>query len=150
MILKLLPEVWDVLPKSNVCVRSKSVESNSLLSRLRIVVKRVRLSLLKKGQWRKKWIVDSISWPQLHKGFNVPWKLCLNLCFLRWLRPSLCLVISLIPLGLQISKTEFRESRMQLSIFSLKTEILSLKFKIFKIFFFKIFKTKKTNRSNWG
>ena len=32
--------------------------------------------------------------------------------------------ISLIPLGLRISKTEFGEGRMKLSIFSLKTEIL--------------------------
>ena len=32
--------------------------------------------------------------------------------------------MSLIPLGLRISKTEFGEGRMKLSIFSLKTEIL--------------------------
>ena len=82
------------------------------------------LSSIKKRQWRKKWVADSISWPQLHKGFIVSWKLCLNLCSLRWLRPSLSLVISLIPLGLRISKTEFGEGRMKLSIFSLKTEIL--------------------------
>ena len=48
----------------------------------------------------------------------------LNLCSLKWLRPSGNLVISLIPLVLQISKTEFGEGRMKLSIFSLKTEIL--------------------------
>ena len=48
----------------------------------------------------------------------------LNLCSLKWLRPSVNLVISLIPLVLQISKTEFGEGRMKLSIFSLKTEIL--------------------------
>ena len=48
----------------------------------------------------------------------------MNLCSLRWLRPSLSLVISLIPLGLRISKTEFGEGRMKLSIFPLKTEIL--------------------------
>ena len=124
MISKLLLEVWGVLPKSNICVRSESVKSNSLQSRLRIVLRRVRLSLIKKGQWRKKWVADSISWPQLHKGFIVSWRLCLNLCYLKWLRPSLSLVISLIPLGLWISKTEFGEGRMKLSIFSLKTEIL--------------------------
>ena len=102
----------------------KSVQSNSLLSRLRMVLRRVLLSLIKKGQWRKKWVADSISWPQLHKGFIVSWKLCLNLCSLKWLRPSLSLVISLIPLGLWISKKEFGEGRMKVSIFSLKTEIL--------------------------
>ena len=88
------------------------------------MLRRVCLSLIKKGQWRKKWVADSIFWPQLHKGFIVSWKLCLNLCSLKWLRPSLSLVISLIPLGLRISKTEFGEGRMKLSIFSLKTEIL--------------------------
>ena len=48
----------------------------------------------------------------------------MNLCFLKWLRPSLSLVISLIPLGLRVSRTKFGECRMKLSIFSLKTEIL--------------------------
>ena len=37
----------------------------------------------------------------------------INLCSLRWLRLSLSLVISLIPLGLRISKTEFGEGRMK-------------------------------------
>ena len=49
---------------------------------------------------------------------------CLNLYSLKWFRPSLSLVISLIPLGLRTSKTEFGEGCMKLSIFSLKTEIL--------------------------
>ena len=89
-----------------------------------MVLRRLRLSLIKKRQWRKKWVVDSISWLQLHKGFIVSWKLCFNLCSLKWLRPSLSLVISLIPLGLWQSKKEFGEGRMKLSIFSLKTEIL--------------------------
>ena len=34
-------------------------------------------------------------WPPLHKRIIVSWKLCLNLCFLKWLRPSLSLVIKL-------------------------------------------------------
>ena len=51
-------------------------------------------------------------------------KLCLNLCSLKWLTPSVSLVISLIPLGLWQAKKEFEEGRMKLSIFSLKTEIL--------------------------
>ena len=28
------------------------------------------------------------SMEQEHNGFNVPWKLCLNLCSLRWLKPT--------------------------------------------------------------
>ena len=53
--------------------------------------------------------VSSRSWPQLHKGSIVSWKLCLNLCSLKWLRPSLSLVISLIPSGLWIWKKELGE-----------------------------------------
>ena len=101
-----------------------SVQSKSLLSVLCIVLRRVRLSSMKKGQWRKKWMEHSISWPQLHKGFIASWKLCLNSSSLKWLRPSLSLVISLIPLGLWMSKKEFGESYMKVSIFSLKIEIL--------------------------
>ena len=41
---------------------------------------------------------------------------------LKWLRPSVSLVISLISLGLW--QKEFGEGRMKLSIFSLKTETL--------------------------
>ena len=48
----------------------------------------------------------------------------MNLCSVKWLRPSLSLVTSLIALGLRISKTEFGEGRVKLSIFSLKAEIL--------------------------
>ena len=33
-------------------------------------------------------------WPQLHKGFNDFWKLCLNMCFLKWLIPRRSCVIS--------------------------------------------------------
>ena len=51
-------------------------------------------------------------------------KLCLNLCSLKWLRPSLSLIKSLIPLRFSQSKKEFGEGRMKLSNFSLKTEIL--------------------------
>ena len=46
------------------------------------------LSLTNKGQWRTKWVVDSMSWPQLYKGLIESWKLWLNLCSLKWLKPS--------------------------------------------------------------
>ena len=74
-------------------------------------------------------ILTTVTW------FIVSWKLCLNLWSLKWLRPSLNLVISLIPLGLWPSKKEFRESLMKLSISSFKTEMLldflRLGFKLF-------------------
>ena len=122
MILKLFLEVWVVLPKSNVFVRSWLVKSNSILSRLRIVLRRVRLSLIKKGQRRKKMSRWLNTWSQLREGFIFSWKLRLNLCSLKWVRRSLSLVISLIPLGLW--QSEFGKGRMKLSIFSLLTETL--------------------------
>ena len=120
MILKLLLEVWDVSPKSNVCVTLQSVKPNSLLLRLRIGLRRVRLSLIKKGQWRKKWAEGSISWPQLHEGFILSWTLCLNSCSLQWLRPSLSLVISFIPLGLWQSKKGIWGISYEIKYFFLK------------------------------
>ena len=74
-----------VLPNSRICVSEKSVLSNSVWSMLTKLFRSVRRSLLYKGQWRKKWIADSTSLPQLHIGFIVSWKLCLNLCSRRWL-----------------------------------------------------------------
>ena len=51
--------------------------------------KRVCLWVVKFGQWRKKWTIDSISFPQLHKGSTEFWILCLNLCSFKWLKPIL-------------------------------------------------------------
>ena len=69
--------------------------------------RRVDRSAWNKGQWRKKWDVVSISRPQLQRGFQVPWKLCLNLCSLRWLRPSLNLDTNLIPFSLWYWKFDY-------------------------------------------
>ena len=65
-----------------------------------IMLRRVRLSIIYVGQWRRKCAVDSISKLQLQNGFKESWKLCLNLCPRKWLKPSHSLVINLIPLGL--------------------------------------------------
>ena len=67
--------------------------------------KRVCLWVVKFGQWRKKWTVDSISFPQLHKGSTESWKLCLNLCSFKWLKPILRRVRSFSPNGLFMLKT---------------------------------------------
>ena len=53
--------------------------------------------VIKFWQRRKKWEVDSISRLQEHSGLIVSWKLCLNLCSLRWLKPTRSLVSSFIP-----------------------------------------------------
>ena len=94
-----------VLPNSKICVSEKSVLSSSVWSMLTKLFRSVRRSLLCKGQWRKKWIADSISLPQLHIGFSVSWKLCSNLCSCRWLSPSRIRVIYLILIGFSNQKT---------------------------------------------
>ena len=86
--------------KIKVFVRTESVLSNNFLSMRLIVLRRVYLYFMKKWQWRKKSVADAISLPQLHKELIKSWKLCLNLCPCKWLRPSLSLEIKLIPLGL--------------------------------------------------
>ena len=45
----------------------------------------------------EKWRVFSMSQPQLQNGFDVFWKLFLNLCLWRWLSPSRNLVKYLMP-----------------------------------------------------
>ena len=92
--------VKDESPNSNIWVREVSVLSNNLWSILLKLFRSVQRSLLYKGQWRKKWIADSTSLPQLHIGLIESWKLCLNLCSRKWLRPSRILVIYLTPIGL--------------------------------------------------
>ena len=52
------------------------------------------------GQLRRKCSRDSTLFTQLKSGFMVSWKQCLNLYSLKWLKPSLNLVIKEIPLGL--------------------------------------------------
>ena len=72
------------MPKDNVCVERKSVLFSRLQSILLIVLRRVYLSLVNNREWRKKWVSDAT---QLHKGFKNSWKLYLNLCLLKWLKP---------------------------------------------------------------
>ena len=69
--------------------------------------KRIWRNLLKWWQCRKKWAVDPTSKLQEHSGFKLSWKLCLNLCSLRWLSPSLSLVRNLIPNGSWILNIKF-------------------------------------------
>ena len=113
------------MPKSNVCVKTKSVLFNRLQSILLKVLRRVYLSFVNNGQWRKKWVVNSIPWPQLHRGFKDSWKLCLMLYFLKWLKPRRSRVISLMPLGLWQLYTEFAVGRINWRIFHLNVRKLS-------------------------
>ena len=92
--------VKDDFPNSNVWVREEPVLSHNFWSILLKLFTSMQRAILYKGQWRKKWITGSTSLPQLHKGLIESWKLCLNLCSRKWLRPSRNLVIYLIPIGL--------------------------------------------------
>ena len=67
-------------------------------------------------QCRRKCSVDSILTSQLHNGLIVSWKLYLILCSLRWLKPSLNLMVNLRPLGLWQLSTEFGHGRMNFRI----------------------------------
>ena len=70
----------------------------------------------------KKWVVDSIPWPQLQKA--IP-RNCLNLCSLKWLKPRWSRVISLIPLGLWQLYTELAVGLIKWRIFFLNVRRLS-------------------------
>ena len=70
----------------------------------------------------KKWVVDSIPWPQLQKA-NL--RNCLNLCSLKWLKPRWSRVISLIPLGLWQLYTELAVRLIKWRIFFLNKRRLS-------------------------
>ena len=64
---------------------------------------------------KRKWAVVSGSETQLHVGFIVSRKLCLNLCLFRWLKFSLKRMSNLMSLLSWISKTEFLEVLTKLS-----------------------------------
>ena len=90
----------ELLPKRRVFTKTGSERSRRLLSIFSMVLRRVHLSVIYVGQWRRKCLADSISKPQLQNVFKESWKLCLNLCWRNWLKPSRSLAINLIPLGL--------------------------------------------------
>ena len=92
----------------NVSIKEDSFVSINLQSIFFRVLRRVILLSSNKGQWRKKWDVDSTSIPQLQKGLIQFWKLWLNLCSRRWLSPRPNRIISLILLWLQqLKKTSW-------------------------------------------
>ena len=92
---------------------------------LPMIFREVDLSFKKLGQWRRKWPDVSVSLPQLQIGLSESWKLCLNLCSRRWLKPNLNLVNNLTPLGLWQLKTVLPEGRMKFKSVFLKIFKLS-------------------------
>ena len=70
-------------------------------------------------------LVSTSPFPQLQKGLIESWKLCLNLCSLRWLKPSLSRDRSFIPLGLWQLHVLLADGLMNDRILFLKVAILS-------------------------
>ena len=84
------------LPNSNVSVQEDLFASVSLQSVFLVCSG----EWFFKGQWRKKWEVDSTSITQLQKGLIQFWKVWLNLCLCISLSPRQSCVTNLIPLCL--------------------------------------------------
>ena len=80
------------LSKSKFLVIDKSFCCKILESMRLIFSKNVCLAKWYLRQWRRKWLVVSISWPQLQIEFKQSGKFCLNLWSAKWLKPSLILV----------------------------------------------------------
>ena len=78
--------VWDI--SSTL----RTLESSLWSSFMRLV-----LRVMKFWQCRKKWEVNAISRLYQHSRLILSWTLCLNLCSLRWLKPTCSLVSSFIP-----------------------------------------------------
>ena len=108
--------------KSNL-VRDISSRLRKLESSLRSSFMRLVLGVIKFWQPRKKWEVDSFSRLQEHSGLIVSSKLCLNLCSLRWLKPTRSLVSSFISYMLATLKTLFGIVLINLSKYFFKYTI---------------------------
>ena len=117
MILRFisLEKLW--LPNNKTCTISYSfIFRISELTELRSS-KRTLCWSEKFWQHIKKWYVSSASRKQEHNGFNISWKLCLNLCSLRWLKPTLGRVNNFKPETLLVPKVLFAVTRIKSSLF---------------------------------
>ena len=109
----LVEKLKSGLPKKSILTTEFSFSAIILALILFSLFKWVWLWVVKFGPWRKKWTVDSRSFPQLHKGSTESWKLCLNLCSFKWLKPVLKRVRSFSPNGLFMLKTLLEFSLMK-------------------------------------
>ena len=60
----------ELLPERRVLIKIGSQRSRRLLSMIFMVLRRVRLSVIYVQQWRRKYVVDLISKPQLQMGLK--------------------------------------------------------------------------------
>ena len=107
----------NALPKRRICVKHKPILSSNLLSIFLTMLWRTSLSFWNRGQWTKKCRHDSTSVPHQQIGFKESWKLYLNLCPRKWLRPVRSLVTSLNPLRLWQLNKLFKVGLMNCKIF---------------------------------
>ena len=124
-----------------------------MLKRSHYRLKRLQSILLKVMMWvylslvnnaEKKWVVDSIPWQQLDKGVKNSWKLYLNLCSLKWVKPKRSHVISLIVLELWQLYTELAAGLINWRIFFLNvTKLAELRWLGFNLFHSEIAERKK-------
>ena len=84
---------------------------------LSILCRRFCLSLVDLGQWRKKWFNVSISKPQVQIGLTVSKRLCLNLCSLKWLKPTWRQLRRISPFGWLTLKTSLLRGLIKIKIF---------------------------------
>ena len=94
-------------PCNRMLTRSSSQWFNIVMSRLWRLSRRFVLCLENKEQYKRWWLVVLISVLQRHDGLTVPRNLWQNLCSFRWLKLSVGLFKSLIPVGPCTSKIEF-------------------------------------------
>ena len=74
----------------------------------------------KQGEVKKENVFVSTSRPHKQNGFKVSWKLCLNLCSRKWLRPRCSLVRHLIPSQLWQLNSLFGDGLINFNKFFLK------------------------------
>ena len=87
-----------------------------------ILSRRFCLSLVNLGQLRKKWFNVSESKPQVKIELSVSKNLCLNLCFLKWLRATRRRMRKINPFGWLTLKTSLLRGLVKFKIFFLKVE----------------------------
>ena len=120
-----------ISPKSNIRFKTESVFFFQLA--VNVTYSTQNLSLTKWGQCRRKCSDHSTSKPQLHNGYILFWKLCLNICSLKWHKPSPSLVINLCPLELWQLLAEFGDGCMNLRMLILKSHRFSNLFQSKKV-----------------
>ena len=109
-------------PNSNVSIRRFSFNLSKSWSVWERLCKGVRRWCIKISQYKKIWVVVSISCQKLQNGLRVSWKLWLNLWSLGWLKGILSLIKNSNPRGLWMLNIELDNGLMSLRIVFLRSK----------------------------